>query len=688
MRRNIYFYLGLTILIVSIYSCRRPKPEPEDPSSNAPYVDLGLSVKWASLNVGANNTQDRGYYYAWGESSIKNTYEWQNYKFGDRDDIDKYNHDDRLSNLMFDDDAASVVMGRNYRIPTTDEIKELTERCSWETTILNGTTVCKITGPNGNYIYLPYSGHYEGEELCLADEEVSFWSSTIDTSNIIKAHSIAFSISENSTKSIERCHGLTIRAVYDSCLIVNYIANNGSSDKYQIRNKAGNITIEDNNFVNSGYIFTKWNTKADGSGISYNAGQNITLNEDLTLYAQWSEVIYRAEYHSNTADNETYTENIGSGETYAIISCPFSYDGLSFIGWNTSSDGSGTAYEVGQEMVVNDDITLYAQWEASSHKVIYRANNSSDDCIEELVTHNNTHAIMSCPFSYDGFSFTNWNTNSDGSGTTYEVGQEIMVNNDITLYAQWETSSHKVIYLANNGSDDSIEEQVAHNNSHAIMSCPFSYDGFSFTNWNTSSDGSGTTYEVGQEIIVDNDITLYAQWETSSQYIAIDLGLSVKWAKNNIGAENAEDAGNYFAWGELEPKTTYTESNSATTGITLSDISGNANYDAARANWGGSWRIPTNAEIQELINRCTWTWTTQNNKSGYLITGPNGNSIFIPFAGCYLDSSLVSTDYGFYWSSTPEDNTYGAYGFIANSYNYAWDRSFRYIGRTIRPVCE
>ena len=135
----------------------------------------------------------------------------------------------------------------------------------------------------------------------------------------------------------------------------------------------------------------------------------------------------------------------------------------------------------------------------------------------------------------------------------------------------------------------------------------------------------------------------------------VDLGLSVKWARCNIGADSPEDYGDYYAWGETSTKSTYTEENSKALGTDLgSDICGNASYDAARANWGESWCLPTDLDIRELISECKGEWTTMNGKSGYKFTSKvNGKSIFLPAAGSRFHSSLHSTDtYGLYLSST------------------------------------
>ena len=170
----------------------------------------------------------------------------------------------------------------------------------------------------------------------------------------------------------------------------------------------------------------------------------------------------------------------------------------------------------------------------------------------------------------------------------------------------------------------------------------------------------------------------------------VDLGLSVKWATCNVGANKPEDYGNYYAWGETSTKSSYTESNSKTYGKQMNDIKGNSQYDAARANWGGTWRLPTKAELEELKNKCTWTWTTQNGVNGYKVTGPNGNSIFLPAAGWRYGSSLhYAGSYGNYWSSAPVgyDDSSAYYLYFSSDYHYI-DSSRRRRGLSVRPVSE
>lgn len=172
----------------------------------------------------------------------------------------------------------------------------------------------------------------------------------------------------------------------------------------------------------------------------------------------------------------------------------------------------------------------------------------------------------------------------------------------------------------------------------------------------------------------------------------VDLGLSVKWATCNVGATSPEDYGNYYAWGETSTKSSYTSDNSKTYGKSMGeDIKGNSNYDAARAKWGGSWRMPTDAEMQELIDKCTWKWTTQNGVNGYNVKGPNGNYIFLPAAGYRYGSSLnLAGSGGGYWSSTPSGNDYDSYAYYLDfdSGNQGVYEGSRDIGQSVRPVVE
>ena len=207
----------------------------------------------------------------------------------------------------------------------------------------------------------------------------------------------------------------------------------------------------------------------------------------------------------------------------------------------------------------------------------------------------------------------------------------------------------------------------------------------------------------------DDEVIFVEYTGVENGYAYVDLGLSVKWATCNVGANNPEDYGDYFAWGETTTKDTYSWStykycNGSSS--TLTKYCNNSSYvnngftdnktqlelsdDAARANWGGSWRMPTDTEKTELRTECTWTWTTQNGVDGRIVTSKtNGNSIFLPAAGYRRDSSLNKAGtYGEYWSSSldTDDSSY-AWGVFFSSSGVRGYIGYRSDGLSVRPVC-
>ena len=175
----------------------------------------------------------------------------------------------------------------------------------------------------------------------------------------------------------------------------------------------------------------------------------------------------------------------------------------------------------------------------------------------------------------------------------------------------------------------------------------------------------------------------------------IDLGLpsGTKWACCNVGASAPEEYGNYYAWGETSPKSVYDWDNyqygsSWDNVVNIgSDIAGTG-YDAATANWGAPWRMPSLTQIKELVNSCTSTWTTQNGVNGRKFVGPNGGTIFLPAAGIRWSCESDAGSGGFYWSSTLyESYPHYAYGLYFGSGDALWGYDYyRFLGHTLRPV--
>ena len=383
------------------------------------YVDMGLSVMWATCNVGASSPEEYGDYYAWGETSTKSVYDEDNCATWKKDMYD-------ISGTSRD--VARAKWGGKWRMPTPDEFYELLDECTWEWTTRNGVNGYKVTGPNGNFIFLPAAGFRKGTSLHSAGDEGNYWSSTPD----------------------------------EDFNCDSYFRNR---DSYYL------------DFC-SDYPDVNWLNRKLGLTV-----------RPVTVYVSFNDKIMKSSEQAK----------IGIGGTI---------------------------------------------------------------------------------------------------------------------------------------------------NGH--------------------------------------------EW--------VDLGLSVKWATCNVGASSPEGYGDYYAWGETSTKSSYDEGNCATLRKEMGDISGTSR-DVARAKWGGKWRMPTEAEFHELVNECTWEWTFPGGHDGYKVTGPNGNSIFLPAAGYHYGMLLRRAgDVGCYWSSTPDDNgnywstpgngIRGSYPieFYNGCARMHW--SCRSYGYTVRPVTE
>ena len=222
-------------------------------------------------------------------------------------------------------------------------------------------------------------------------------------------------------------------------------------------------------------------------------------------------------------------------------------------------------------------------------------------------------------------------------------------------------------------------------------------------------DGVKTTYEVANVDSITFSKVENPDIPQTGNHEYVDLGLSVKWATCNVGASKPEEYGDYFAWGETEPKSFYDWSTykycngSASTLTKYNTVSSRGTVDnktqlelsddAARANWGGSWRMPTDAELTELREQCTWTWTTQNGVEGCkVVSKTNGNSIFLParhvdIGDCWDCINVL----GNYWSSSLY------MGSPSCAYELYFDPrvgvrldlgNLRYYGQSVRPVCQ
>ena len=228
---KILYALILTIAVVCTTGCKKNN-EPNNGTYNGhDYIDLGLpsGTLWATCNVGADNPEDYGDYFAWGETQTKTTYNWSTYVYcnGDYNKLTKYcsqsdfgfnGFTDDLKTLLEDDDAATANWGEGWRTPTYNQWVELLSKCTPTKTTRNGVNGCLFTARNGNSIFLPAAGSYGDEELDHVGDNGSYWSSSINKAYPDGAKGFKFTLSWNDYDiyDLSREFGLSVRPVHVS----------------------------------------------------------------------------------------------------------------------------------------------------------------------------------------------------------------------------------------------------------------------------------------------------------------------------------------------------------------------------------------------------------------------------------------------------------------------------------------
>lgn len=294
------------------------------------------------------------------------------------------------------------------------------------------------------------------------------------------------------------------------------------------------------NLINPGHSFVSWNTQADGSGTSYLSGDQFAIgSSDVTLYAQWSAVLtFAVTYDANGADigsvpDDASTYQSGQYVTVQGNTGNLGRSGFVMTGWNTQADGNGSGYTQGDQLVMgSSDLTLYAQWSTNpTYTLTYDGNGSSGgsapvDSFSYEAGRTVTLLGNTGGLTNPGYSFTGWNTEADGSGSSYLQGDQLTMGAaDIRLYAQWSLNpTWAVVYDSNNHTAGVVpvdSNRYEETWSVAVLGNTGNLErfGYTFAGWNTQMDGSGSGYVAGGQFLMGtSDIILYAQWNANPTY--------------------------------------------------------------------------------------------------------------------------------------------------------------------------
>ncbi len=234
--------------------------------------------------------------------------------------------------------------------------------------------------------------------------------------------------------------------------IISYNANGGiGAPLSQTQVYGESLTLSSTKPTRTGYDFTGWNTKADGSGKSYSSGDSYLVTEKLYLYAQWKIKTYYITINANggrfgekgpvmASGTKEYGKDFIIPELFAPIRT-----GYTFIGFNTKEDGSGTSYNVGSVYSSNANLFLYAQWKENIYTITYNANGGSGAPSNQTKIHGITLTLSDTQPTRSGYTFLGWSTSSSATSATYSVESSFRENADTTLYAVWKLSNVDVV---------------------------------------------------------------------------------------------------------------------------------------------------------------------------------------------------------------------------------------------------
>lgn len=289
--------------------------------------------------------------------------------------------------------------------------------------------------------------------------------------------------------------------------------------------------LSPNAFTRDGYTFTGW--KRADTGDAYQDGQQVanltsTPNGIVTMIAQWTPNPASINYDPNPPTGRTpggqgtanWTGH--TGDTQAIGANGWTVDGYTFIGWNTSADGKGTAYAPGTTWIANGTLTLYAQWTPGQAGLTYDGNGATGGKTDPQPGKTDEKInVRDNGFTRDGYTFVTWNTQADCKGNAVKPNSEWTLRGSSTLYACWAGNAQTLTYHGNGATGGNTAAQSGKTGDELTTNANgFTRDGYTFVRWDTAKDGSGTAYGEGkngvsQYVMKPAGNDLYAIWKAN-----------------------------------------------------------------------------------------------------------------------------------------------------------------------------
>lgn len=677
-------YNSWEIESVSFQALQRPSAP-----ATGEAVDLGLTsgTLWSSINIGASKPEEQGFLFGWGETTglVKS------------DNLKYFPCENPKGDIAETDfDVAKSYWGGDWRMPTTEDINELINECSFM--YEPNMRYYVVTGPNKNTIVLPLD----------STDNANYWTGSLSKSSSDKAVSFILTNADELTKAekaeLLRSTFLMVRPVYGKIykpikLSAAYKNVTYSSAVVTAEAVAGDVSEiasygifygDDMDVVTEHKSFNKSYTDDAKSG---NYEYNLEDLKHNTSYYAISFVV--------TEVGDSIFAPMVSFKTLAEFPVAEAIDlGLS-VKWASHNMGASSETEVGGHYAWGDP-TGKAPYGTAAPNMEDIGGTKYDIATQQwgkgwrLPTRAEVEELLALDWEYKAFDngvTGNYLIAKDGETRIY-----IPAGNVLTQDASGNLtpSGQNFAYI---WTSEQYDQYDAYD--FVIKSVAGSYATADRKRYLLSVRPVYDPVEGGDiPPVPEKELT-----DLGKTFEAVDLGLpsGTKWATRNLGQESEEasasDFGSYFAWGETKAKKSFSRGNYTFTDGgrydgTVKQIAG-TDHDAASVMLGGKWHIPSNIELDELISNCTWEFTGIPDKKnpetfsirGFKVTGPNGKSIFLPAGGEIVDNNTVSFNSTcYYWTSTRTAWLEKAYVLSANFDEQQVYNLDRCIGNLIRPV--
>lgn len=664
-------------------------------------VELGLSVKWADINLGATAETDPGWLIGWGDITGQN--ESRNLKWypvlEPTGDIVGLGNDIIKKYWATDDDK--------WRLPTDEELQELVDGCTWE---WDDTRNGFVVSGNDNSIFLPAAGSRDGSAVSGGTTVLNYWSGTLNRDDNTTARALMFNYGNGDKPTVgvlKRYMGCALRAVNGDAKV-----NVGIS-----AGEAYGITYD----KTSGMAIAKVRVQLTGSysnytslryGIFYSANNDLNIEsgrKDAFMTNVSSDGSYEFTLEDMATDAVYYyiPYVVVNGETFYSVEGPQHLQTTSFpepekvdlglsVKWASFNFGATAPEEAGRyvgwgdptgmlESINSNDYAVgnnsmdirgnvdydvaankwrkkwrmptRAEFEELFHKTTvsmvvvsgvncyrFTASNGNYILLPVVGLVNDTHTVSKTSWAWY------WTSECESTVMSYMVNIYNTSSPSISAYSKWYRTPIRAVY----------EEASSQSGS-----------GGQGGGQEEPGDDPGDDPDPGQ------DVPATPSDPVATIGTAVDLGLpsGTKWADRNIGAAAVTSYGDYLTWGAVNVQESYNVKDyiyydpsgyndmkylGTSSDPTASYSICGSEYDAARQRWGSPWALPTRADIAELRENCTWTWTSRSDATagivyGYEVKGKNGKSIFLPAAGYMTQtgsspSVYFSDSQGYYWS--------------------------------------